>query len=257
MKYLLVVFLSICLMACQSEDGKQDSKIENENIPNLKMADADHIAKEIKVKPAIDGLGNDRVWQEAKWYPIDQLWLGKPANKDDFSGRFKIAWHKEYLYVLAEITDDVLMDIHEDGLVQYWDDDCLEIFIDENRSKGPHQFSHNAFAYHIALDYKVADFGTDSLPHYYNDHVLCKRTKKGNTYTWEAAISIYDDQYKDGVAKKSMELNKGKEMGFAIAYCDNDYSKTRENFYGSIFVPGKDKNQGYLDAGIFGQLILK
>jgi len=261
MKYLLIAFLLISVMACQSEDGKEaeTKTIAPPKLPKkeIDVSKADHVANQTMIKPVIDGKGNDQIWREAEWNPMDQLWIGKPASPEDFSGRFKLAWHKDYLYILAEITDDVLMDIHENGLVQYWDDDCLEIFIDEDRSKGPHQFSHNAFAYHIALDYKVADFGTDSLPHYYNDHLICKRTKNDNTYTWEVAMSIYDDQFQDGKAAQSVALERGKTMGFAIAYCDNDNSKTRENFYGSIFVPGEDKNQGYLDAGIFGTLILK
>ncbi|MEL6986278.1 MAG: sugar-binding protein [Bacteroidota bacterium] len=250
-QFLLFLFVMSLFASCQNTP--KETITEDAQVPNT----SDHKAKYTDVKPVIDGFGNDQIWSEVEWYPIDQLWIGNPVNADDFEGRFKLAWNKDFLYILAEIKDDVLMDIHEDGLVQYWDDDCLEIFIDEDRSKGLHQFSHNAFAYHIGLDYSVTDFGPDSMPHYYNDHLICKRTMKNNVYTWEVAMSVYNDQYKDGEAMKSETLSKGKTMGFAIAYCDNDKSLTRENFYGSIFVPGEDKNRGYIDAGIFGELILE
>ena len=48
-----------------------------------------------------------------------------------------------------------------------------------------------------------------------------------------------------------MHLNTNDKIGFALAYCDNDGSKERENFIGSTFVPGEDKNQGYINADIF------
>jgi hypothetical protein len=205
----------------------------------------------------IDGKADELVWKKAPWKKIDQVWLGPSFKPEDFEGKFKAVWTKEYLYLLVEVTDDSLTDTHPDGLDNYWDDDCVEVFIDENHSGGLHQFSHNAFAYHIATDYKVADFGTDSLPHYYNDHVKTFRTKNKNTYTWEMAISIYDDTFKDkSKTNKPVVLNEGKIMGFAVAYCDNDKSKTRENFIGSVPVEGTDKNRGYIDAGIFGTIQL-
>ena len=44
-------------------------------------------------------------------------------NKNDFSGRFKLLWDEHYLYLMAEITDDILFDQHADPLKLYWDDD--------------------------------------------------------------------------------------------------------------------------------------
>jgi len=53
-----------------------------------------------------------------------------------------------------------------------------------------------------------------------------------------------------------LKLYTNKNVGFALAYCDNDTSKTRENFIGSVKVEGDDKNRGWIDAGIFGTLLL-
>jgi len=145
----------------------------------------------------------------------------------------------------------------EDGLVNYWDDDCLEIFIDEDRSMGNHQYNHSAFAYHIGLDGKVADIGPDSLPHYYNDHIKSVKKSAGMKHIWELSMKIYDDSYVDGGTNSPVKLAKDKVMGFAIAYCDNDGSKEREHFIGSTVVEGDDKNRGWIDAGIFEELRLK
>ncbi len=99
-------------------------------------------------KIQIDGLANEVSWQLAKWQPIDNLILGTEPSKDDFSGRFKIMWDEEQLYLLVEITDDILFDQHADPRHLYWDDDCLEVFLDEDASGGNHQYNFNAFACH-------------------------------------------------------------------------------------------------------------
>lgn len=213
------------------------------------------LARYTDTPPTIDGEAYEEFWREAQWYPIDQLWLGEHPTADDFQGRFKVAWDEEYLYLLVEIQDDTLIDIYEDGLERYWDDDCVEVFIDEDNSDGEHTYSFNAFAYHIGLDYSAVDFGTEG-PLYLNDHVDTRRTRRGDTYTWEHRFSIYDDTFVYGGKNQPAKLEAGKIMGFAVAYCDNDYSTERENFMGSVFVPGEDKNRGYIDAGIFGTLRL-
>ncbi len=100
---------------------------------------------------AIDGIADENVWSEAKWQNIDRRWLGPEYSESDFTGRYKIAWDEHKIYILSEIVDDILIDTHRDPLTQYWDDDCLEIFIDEDFSGGDHQFNHNAFAYHMSL----------------------------------------------------------------------------------------------------------
>ncbi|MGI9545734.1 MAG: sugar-binding protein, partial [Flavobacteriaceae bacterium] len=71
------------------------------------------------------------------------------------------------------------------------------------------------------------------------------------------SIKLYPDTYVDEGTNRPVILEENKKIGFALAYCDNDGSKERENFIGSVFVPGEDKNQGWIDANIFGTLILK
>ncbi|MBC7776871.1 MAG: CBM9 family sugar-binding protein [Phycisphaerae bacterium] len=208
--------------------------------------------------PLIDGKGDDMAWQDAEWLPLDQVWIGQAPTATDFAGRYKILWDENNLYVLAEITDDTLVDIHPDGLLKYWDDDCLEIFVDEDASGGNHQYNYNAFAYHIALDDKVVDIRPDSAFAYFNEHCITRRITAGKTSTWEVAVNIFNgNKYVDGGENIPKMLKPGKQMGFALAYCDNDHSAERENFIGSVRVDGADKNRGWIDAGIFGVLQLR
>jgi len=207
--------------------------------------------------PELDGVAIDNCWNLASWHPLDQNWLGEAYAFEDFNGRYKLSWDENYLYLLVEITDDVLIDNYEDPLKLWWDDDCVEVFVDEDNSGGLHQFDHNAFAYHIALDGNVVDLAPDREPRLYNDHVRSARITSENLTTWELAISLHKDSYKDGKENKPVRLKAGKKVGFALAYCDNDTSKERENFIGSVFVPGEDKNQGWINSDIFGTLVLE
>ncbi|MBL7775644.1 MAG: hypothetical protein JNK89_06545, partial [Saprospiraceae bacterium] len=175
--------------------------------------------------PVLDGSAADDIWEASDWQLIDQVWIGNPPSADDFSGRYKIAWDENNLYLLAEITDDSLLDIHPDALEYYWDDDCLEIFLDEDASGGNHQYNYNAFAYHISLDGRVVDIAPDSTFRFFDDHCISRRITRDKISTWEVAIRIFDGAKLDPSGENIPKLLKaGKKMGFAVAYCDNDRS---------------------------------
>ena len=226
---------------------------------NSQAQKKDKFVKEVKRSNSaikIDGASEEDAWADAEWLPLNQRWLGEEYSSEDFSGRYKLLWSEDLLYLLVEVDDDILFDQYEDPLELWWDDDCVEVFLDEDNSGGEHQYNHNAFAYHIAADYNVVDLGPDNEPHLYNDHFDVKMTSSGNHYVWEMSIKIFDDSFKDGGNNKPVKLKTGKKLGFALAYCDNDNSKERENFIGSVAVEGEDKNRGWIDAGIFGTLVL-
>lgn len=204
----------------------------------------------------VDGLANEAVWAKCTWYTMDQAWLFTLPPASDFTGNYKVAWDQNYIYLLAEITDDIISDDHAAPLTQWYDDDCIEVFLDENRSKGTHQYNYNAFAYHVSLSYDVVDIGTDTAPHLYNDHITTMRTTVGNKTIWECRIKIFDDTFVYGGTNTPVSLATGKLMGFSLAYCDNDAGTTREGFIGSGVVPGTDKNVGYKTADYFQELQL-
>lgn len=207
--------------------------------------------------PVIDGVADDAAWDKAAWHPIAERWLGPEYTPGDFQGRFKVVWTPERIFLLAEIVDDVLIDTHRDPLVQYWDDDTLEIFVDEDYSGGEHRFNHNAFAYHFSLDNRAIDLGTAGKPRDYSHHVDSQWKQQGDNIVWEVAIDIYTDDYADGAAdNRPIALEPGKVLGLMAAYCDNDGSELRENFIGSEAVLSGPKDRGYIDAGLFGAVTL-
>jgi hypothetical protein len=214
------------------------------------------VAPQAAAAVRVDGIADDAAWDLAQWREIKHKWLGPDYTPDDFEGRFKIVWTPERIYLLAEIVDDILFDSHRDPLVQYWDDDCLEIFIDEDFSGGEHHFNHHAFAYHFSLDNQAIDIGTDGKARNYSHHTQSTWRQHGDRIIWEVSIDLYDDSYVDGGDNDPVALDAGKVIGLMVAYCDNDGSELRENFIGSESVPTGAKDRGYIDAGIFGKVVL-
>lgn len=212
------------------------------------------------VPPVIDGQ-QESTWDIATWRPMPYLMAGSLPTSEDFSGRYRLLWDSQYLYLQAEISDDRLLDQTANPLEKYWDDDALEIFIDSDASGGIHQFNHSALAYHIALDNQVVDIGDDHQAHLYNEHLDSRwrrQVENENRILWEVAIKLYPNDYSDAVPKASIKLNPDDKIGFMLAYCDNDASPEREHFMGSHEVKALkgDKNRGYIDADVFGEITL-
>ncbi len=207
------------------------------------------------VAPSIDGVA-DKVWDHAAWDSINVNWEGTAPTPTDFSGRYKVMWDSAGIYLLVEIVDDSVSDVYPDPLTHYWDDDAVEIFLDENHNGGNHQYNFSAWAYHISTKYDVVDFGTDQQPHLFNDHFLVKRVQSGHTSLWEMRMSVYGETYQMGATNTPLKLAAKKDMGFSLAYCDNDGGAARKHFMGSVNTAGHLANQGYLNAGCFGTLIL-
>ena len=261
-RLFFIAFLGWMCVGCDSpksvEQDNQTTNATQKEKPKVNETFKPQYVSKVESEIVLDGAGTEKDWDKAEWRNLDQLMLGDAPTKEDFNGRYKLLWDERMLYILAEIQDDVFIDINKDGLDHYWDDDCFEIFIDQDRSRGDHKFNYNAFAYHISLDDKVVDIGIDESPLYLNDHLKLSKKKEGNQMTWEVGIKVYSDKYNDKSPEDSrVKLATNDKIGFMVAYCDNDSSKERESFIGDMFIKGEDKNKGWIDAGVFGQINLK
>jgi len=218
-----------------------------------------YLAQKSEATMTIDGKANESCWSYAPWRNIKDLWTGSNPSASDFTGRYKLVWTPQKLYWLLEITDEKLYRPYTSNpLSQYWDNDCLELFIDENKSGGDHTYNYNAFSYHIDLDYNVIDLDTTQNARYYNDHCTAARFNQSGTsvHTWEIAMNVYNDTYNENsTSNVPITLSAGKVMGFAAAYNDNDNSTTRESQIGSIYISG-DATRAWKDASVFGSLEL-
>lgn len=234
---------------------------ENTQLPDFSGTEdpANYHAPKAASEPVIDGTADEDCWQEAPWAEISIDWFeeaGKnPPSFDslDFYGRYKATWSPNYLFLLVQITDDVLNDDIADPLEKYFNEDCIEIFIDEDNSGGDHRNNQNAWAYHTSpVTFDVVDLNSNGDPQLYNDHIDFAKTANGTTYTVEYRIRIYDDTYTDANPSNSrVTLQENTIMGFSIAYCEDD-GNGRENFIGTIS-GGMDS---FKDANLLGNLTL-
>lgn len=218
-------------------------------------------AVEALIPVVIDGEATEDCWAKADWMLIDQVWMpyGTKMAAGDFEGKYKVAWDGAYLYLLFEVVDNMLSDDHSNPLQSWWEDDCLEIFLDENRSKGDHEENNNAFAYHISLSYDAIDLNDKGVGvNYKNNIVVDMDTIAANTYLWEVAIKVYDASFTLANPEASrLTLMPQKLMGLTVAYCDNDETTKRENFIGSIYMTSETQNENYKTATYFGSLVLR
>jgi hypothetical protein len=161
--------------------------------------------------------------------------------------------------MLVEVVDDSLSDDHSNPLQNWWDDDCLEVFIDENRSKGDHERNCNAFAYHVSLFYDAVDLNSSGQGVNYKKNVIADMDTIGdNTYLWEFAFKNYDETFNINNPENSrVKLSHNKKMGLTVAYCDNDETTSRENFIGSMVMTPATANDMYKNADHFGLMILQ
>jgi cytochrome c553 len=164
-------------------------------------------------------------------------------------------WDSGNLYLLFDITDDRIYDGHRTATDSYWEDDTVEIFIDENKSGGQHEYNTSAWAYHISTYGDVIDY-TTSGPKLLNDHVTMRMVSVGDKHMWEMSVRIYDASYADNAVNTPLMLTSGKLMGFSAAYIDNDGSSQRESMMGSVDTQGHINNLGYQDASVFGTMQL-
>lgn len=199
----------------------------------------------------MDASSADASWHYLPWSYMDEQWMGLPkSSRPDFTGRYKLRWDEGHLYLLVEVVDDTFINDEPDPLKNYWDKDALVIYLDADRSGGNYVGNRNAFAYNVSLDGKVAGIGADNKARFYNDEIQCAVNKTLNIVTWEFAIPLFDDNYKDGGQNKPKALAVGQKLGFAIGYNDVDV-KGHNSFIGSMPLKGTAADLGE-NAGLFG-----
>jgi hypothetical protein len=215
-----------------------------------------YTARKASAAPVIDG-SVDAVWSSATWAPIDVFWLGTQPNPSaqDYSGRYKALWDENYLYLLFDITDDRIFDGTRNALERYWEDDTVELFIDENKNGGQHEYNTSAWAYHVSTYGDVVDY-TTSGPKLLNDHIDVRLVSMGDKHLWEMRVRIYGETYADSRVNTPLTLTAGKLMGFSASYIDNDGSSQRESMMGSVDTAGHKNNQGYQNASVLGSMKL-
>ncbi len=263
----------------------KDYGIELITMPKNLAEDEPFISREAATIPVFDGNGDDDCWKSADWYGIDNTWIpwGGSVPASDYTGSFKSLWSAvdNKIYFLVRIHDDVFIDGYHYPDPGYPDFDVVEVFIDEDKSGGPHVFDNpttgengeNAFSYHILAnapadgevthDFVACDLAGHSWSDYYVANYAShiedfSMRKDGDTYTYEFSLKVYNSTYDTINPELSRDtLTDGKIMGISLAYCDNDAPDgQRDNFFGSVWVTEENYNSHWENSNDYGKLVL-
>jgi hypothetical protein len=260
---ILISLLFLSFASCiNNKDSKQYSsnsgplKSGSVTNPVISQADGEFEAYLTRSQMTIDGYSKDSIWSSLDWYDMNYKWMGETVDSADYSGRFKLAWNSQYLFVLVEVIDEHLNPTLGNGIENYWKGDYVEVFIDEDKSGGNHQFNHQAFAYHISTEGHAIDKNMSKETIFFDEHVQVKRSQIGNKHLWEMAIKLFDNTFDENAKDNTpVEIVKEKRIGFSIAYGDNDGNNSRENFMGSKKQHGNNNDEGYINSDVFGSIL--
>ena len=134
------------------------------------------------IPPTIDGEA-DTMYEVLPMHTPDNSIDDVDTDKD-VSGSYKLTWDDKYLYILATVTDDKLVNDSEDP----WDDDSIEIYLDGGNEK--------------ATSYDT------------NDHQLVFRWDDPTVYH----PSNKNAQNPKGIDFDQITLDKGYQMEIRIAW---------------------------------------
>jgi len=167
--------------------------------------------KRVTTAPKIDGVADD-VWANADKFHAKNKVNGTIDDENDLSGFVQLLWDDTYIYALATITDDVVMD---DGGNVY-DNDNIELYFDCNNSKGG---SYDSDDVQFSFNYNRDTIET--IPKGYGkegiDFVI-DQNKKG--YNVEVAIPWS--------TLKCEEPKAGMKIGFEFMIDDDDDGGSRD-----------------------------
>jgi len=287
-----LVIIAVCFSACKDKANTNNNDTDDDTDDDtgdetITLGQGDFFAYFAEIPPVIDGNGDDPAWEKSKWQDIKYAWMYQPpkslsgtlssdgavSKTADFSGRFKVVWTADRLYILAEIIDDIIYCPVTAPDQSPEKNDCLELFIDENASGGVRNSDggNNFFTYHLNFDGVNAADWIGTRIELRNSHVNYKINKAGAPlYIWEIEMKVYDGSYPLASTPNTapVKLTEGKKMGFAAAYCDNDKNEhsgsqsqigDRDHFIGSMFVTGStdnERNTAYLNSNQYAKLYL-
>ena len=118
--------------------------------------------KHLAVSPHVDG-SYDPIWDSANYQPLATLNYGTVSSTADLSGRFKVAWTADTLFLFAMVRDN---EWRNDNQSDRSLDDGIEIYLDVNNDK-PGSYQSDDFYYLIryndATVYEIAHGTTNGV----------------------------------------------------------------------------------------------
>ena len=196
----------------------------------------------------------DKPNQVCKLLMGNQPWKGV----DDLSAKIYAMYDDLYLYIGAEVIDDVVIDHWDFPRMSYpWDTDCMEILIDTrtNSAQGSDPPTPGLYRHLCMPEYRITDFGAKAWlgggaggpllpkPNLIRDaETYYSRTEQGYNMICRIPLSNLGD----------VIAEPGYKIGFDVAINDNDGTNYRKNMH---IWAGFTQNQVWWDLGTIGSLI--
>jgi tetratricopeptide (TPR) repeat protein len=162
--------------------------------------------------PAIDGTIGE-AWKTAPEYKLENVFYTPPTSSNDLSASYRALWDHDNLYLLVEVTDDVLR--HDSPADQWWECDSVEVYIDGDNSKAP-AYGPNDYQYAFIWD-KTSPQMLESKNNRTNDvQYAIVTTEKG--YRVEAKFPW---------TTLGAKASAGAKIGLDVHVNDNDTGKRK------------------------------
>ncbi|WP_029231431.1 endo-1,4-beta-xylanase [Butyrivibrio sp. VCB2006] len=174
----------------------------------------------------VDGQATDAAWATAKEFPV-AINVGAKA-----SATAKVLWDESNLYVLVDVKDAVLNKAASDA----WEQDSVEVFIDENNNKSG-SYQEDDKQYRINFENTHSFNGTKCLEE-----------------NLESAVALTEEGYRIEAAFKWTDVNpyEGYKVGLDLQVNDADESGKR---VGTLNWADKTGN-GWSSPEVFGTILL-
>lgn len=171
----------------------------------------------------------DEVWSQSEEYITETIVLGSSNNA---KANFRVLWDENALYVLAIVEDSVLNKENTNA----WEQDSLEIFIDENNNKTG--FYENDDAQYRVIYVNTPSFGTG-----------------GSAANFKAATKIIESGYivEAAISWKFISPTGGEVVGFDVQVNDAGATGSRVG----ITTWNDPTGNNYQSTVNFGNIILE
>jgi oligosaccharide reducing-end xylanase len=197
-----------CLKSCGMDTDCSSPNLCDSGSKQCVDPTAARIAR-VAVSPVIDGT-RDATWDTAPFFPLQNTILGSIRNDNDLEGRFAVVWDASALYILAIVSDDQVVS----DSTYPWEDDCVELFIDGNQSRGT-SYDANDVQYVFRVGAQDA-------------REVSKGKIAGVTYAVKATAQGYVAEIRVPFSAIGVQGFNGKRIGIDVHVDDDDDGGSRD-----------------------------
>lgn len=178
----------------------------------------------------------ESVWSSARGFALGKTVVGSVSGSADCGATWKAMWSTEHLYVLAQVTDDVVQGSHEPAM--NYQDDGVEVYLDMGAEKASSYDANDRmlrFAVNSAGPYEIGGQPTTGI--------RWATTNVSGGYVFEASIPW---------ALTGVSVSDGRLMGFDVHVNDAD-AGSREGKL--AWWAGEDN--AWSNPSLFGAVVLR